>query len=303
MLRAATSSAVRTALRSSSRRAPSSCAIPGNMSFHASAKKEEAATAETTLPAESKGGIFGTGIPELYALPLGVVAAVPLLKLEWYSIDSETQLLAVFLAFSVTFYTQAGDAIYKFFDQRAVDLLKEHTEAEDKVIEALEQKLVFLKANQNMVNDFNAINAVRGETYEKLNAVGAVKPQHDFKAQVERMLHMIAAEEASVTDKTKMRLMAEATAAVTHKFATDKAVKKAALDSAIAKLKGGKTGADPVGAAFMQFFKETAAKAKASKDDTEEKAQRQAMIDKMNAVAKAESCFFQFDGQGKPSLV
>lgn len=272
------------------------------MSFHASAKREEEAkSAEAAIP-ESKGGLFGTGLSEWFALPVGVAAAVPLIKFDWYVINEETQLLAVFLAFCVTLYTQGGDAIYKAIDEKAVTLLKEHNEAEDKVIEALEQKLVFLKANQNMVNDFNAINDIRASTYEKLNAAGAVKPQHDFKAQVERMLNMIAAEEASVTEKTKMALMAEATSSVTGKFSSDKALKKAALDSAISVLKGGKAGADPVQAAFVQFFKDKAAAAKASKDDSEEKAQREAMIAKMNAVAKNEGFFFEFDGAGQPKM-
>jgi len=305
MLRAATSSAVRTALRSSSRGAPASCALPGNMSFHASAKRDEDAAAAATVPAEeSKGGLFGTGLSEWFALPLGVAAAVPVLKLEWYVVNEETQLLAVFLAFCVTFYTQGGDAVYKALDQKAVDLLAEHTQAEDKVIAGLEQKLVFLQANRNMVDDFQSINAERAATYEKLNAAGAVKPQHDFKAQVDRMLTMIAAEEASVAEKAKARLMGAATAAVTTQFATDKGAKKAALESAIAALKTGKTGGkDPVPAAFVKFFREQAAAAKASKDDSEEVAQRTAMIAKLNAVAKSEKAFFEFDAQGKPSMV
>lgn len=303
MLRAATSVAVRTALRSSSRGSPASCAIPGNMSFHASAKREEEATVNATPPAESKGGLFGTGLSEWFALPIGVAAAVPALKLEWYVVNEETQLLAVFLAFCVTFYTQGGDAVYKALDKEAKDILEEHTQAEDKVIEALEQKLTFLKANRNMVNDFGAINAERAKAYEQLNAAGAVKPLHDYKAQVERMLGLIAAEENSVASKAKAGLMEEATAAVTAKFSSDKASKKAALDSAITKLKGGKAGADPVQAAFIKFFKDKAAAAKASKDDSEEKAQREAMITKLNAVAKSEGCFFQFDAQGKPSLL
>jgi len=275
------------------------------MSFHASSKREEeAATADLTVaPAEpSKGGLFGTGLSEWYALPVGVVAAVPLLKLDWYVIDAETQLLAVFLAFCVTLYTQGGDAIYRALDAKAVGLLKEHTEAEDKVIEALETKLVFLKANQNTVNDFNAVNDIRAGTYEKLNAAGAIKPQHDFKGQVERILGMIAAEESSVTEKTKMSLMTEATAAVTEQFSSDKALKKAALDSSIAALKGGKSGADPVQSAFVKFFKDKAAVARASKDDSEEKAQREAMIAKMNGVAKNEGFFFHFDADGRPQV-
>ncbi|KAL7533898.1 hypothetical protein ACHAXR_005513 [Thalassiosira sp. AJA248-18] len=302
MFRAATSSVVRrAALRSSSKGAPS-CAIPGNMSFHASAKREEDATAEAALPAESKGGLFGTGVSEWFALPVGIAAAVPLIKFDWYVINEETQLMAVFIAFCVTFYTQGGDAVHAALDKTAVNLLKEHNEAEDKVIQALEQKLHFLKANQDMVNDFNAINEVRATTYEKLNAAGAIKPKHDFKSQVERMLNMIAAEEASYTEKTKMALMSEATASVTEKFSSDKALKKSALDASIAALKGGSSGADPVQAAFVQFFKEKAAAAKASKDDSEEKAQREAMIAKMNSVAKNEKFFFEFDSAGQAKM-
>jgi 6-pyruvoyl-tetrahydropterin synthase len=271
------------------------------MSFHASAKREEEAKADAAIE-PSKGGLFGTGLSEWFALPVGVAAAVPLIKFDWYVVNEETQLLAVFLAFCVTVYTQGGDAIHKALDEKAVNLLKEHNEAEDKVIEALESKLEFLKANQNMVNDFNAINELRAETYEKLNAAGAIKPKHDFKAQVERMLTMIAAEEASVTEKTKMALMAEATATVTEKFSSDKELKKAALDSAISKLKGGEAGADPIQAAFVQFFKDKAAAAAASKDDSEEKAQREAMIAKMNSVAKNEGFFFEFDAAGQPKM-
>lgn len=302
MLRAATSTALRrAALRSSSRGGPSAV-IPGNMSFHASAKREEEATADATIPAEGKGGLFGTGLSEWFAMPIGIAAAVPLIKFDWYVINEETQLLAVFLAFCVTFYTQGGDIVYKSLDETAQKILKEHNDAEDKVIEALEQQLVFLKANQNMVNDFNSINEIRAATYEKLNAAGAIKPQHDFKAQVERMLTMIAAEEASFTEKTKMALMSEATATVTEKFSSDKALKKAALDSAISQIKGGKAGADPVQAAFIQFFKDKASAAKASKDDSEEKEQREAMIAKMNSVAKNEGFFFEIDASGKPTM-
>lgn len=268
------------------------------MGFHASARREEeAAPAETAVaPA---GGLFGTGLSEWFALPIGVAAAVPILKLDWYVVNEETQLLAVFLAFCVTLYTQGGDVIYKALDEKAVNLLKEHTAAEDKVIEALEQKLVFLNANQNMVNDFQAINELREGAYAKLNAAGAVKPHHDLKAQVERIIGMIAAEEASVTEKMKTSLMTEATASVTEKFASDKALKKSALDAAIDALKGGK-GSDPVATAFVQFFKDKAGAAKKSGDGGEEAAQREALVAKMNGVAKNEGFFFKFDASGKP---
>lgn len=245
---------------------------------------------------------MGTGLSEWFALPIGMTAAIPLIKYEWYVINEETQLMAVFIAFCVTVYSQAGDAIYTSLDQKAKDLLKEHNEVEDKVIEALEQKLEALQANQDMVGDFEEINKMRETAYANLNAAGAIKPKHDFKMQMEKIISMMQAEETSVAEKAKAALMEEATASVTSTFASDKALKKSALDSAIAKIKGGTDSADPVHGAFVKFFQEKAAAAKKADDGSEEKAQREALIAKINGVAKSEGFFFSFDESGQPKM-
>lgn len=272
------------------------------MAFHASAPRDEEAK-EVAAPV-SKGGLFGTGLSEWFALPIGVTAAVPILKLDLYVVNEETQLAAVFLAFCVAAWSQGGDAIHAALDERAKTLLKEHNEAEEKTISALEQKLDFLKANQNMVNDFEAINAIRVESYEKLNAAGSVKPQHDFKIQMERVLNMIAQEEATVTEKTKAAIMAEATSYVTEQFTTSKALKKAALDAAIAQIKGNteEGTVNPVRTEFSKFLTAKAEAAAKITDDSEEQAQRVALIAKMSAVAKSENMFFDFDASGKPVM-
>jgi hypothetical protein len=277
-------------------------AAPRAMAFHASAPRDE--EAKETAPVESKGGLFGTGLSEWFALPIGITAAVPILKMDLYVVNEETQLAAVFVAFCVAFWTQGGDAVHNALDERAKTLLKDHNEAEDKVIAALEQKLDFLKANQNMVNDFEAINEIREASYAKLNAAGAIKPQHDFKMQMERVLNMIAQEEASATEKTKMAIMAEATAHVTQQFTTSKDLKKAALDAAIAQIKGtAKEGTvNPVRAQFSMFLKEKADAASKIVGNEEEQAQRAAMIAKMSAIAKTEKMFFDFDASGKPMM-
>ncbi len=230
--------------------------------------------------------------------------AVPMIKLDWYVVNEETQLAAVFVAFCVAAYSQGGDAVYKALDERAQTLLKENQEAEEKVIAALEQKLDFLKANQNMVNDFEAINGIREASYESLNKAGAIKPKHDLKNQVERMLNMIAVEEANVTEKTKIAIMEEATATVTENFTTSKELKKAALDAAIAQIKGsaGEGAVDPVRAEFSKFLKAKAAEASKVSGDEELLAQRAAMVAKMNAVAKSEGFFFELDASGKPVM-
>lgn len=300
MLRAATSSVAKRAVLSSSRGVPS-CAAPSSMAFHASSRREEESKAAAAEP--SKGGLFGTGLSEWFALPIGMAAAVPMIKFDWMVINEEFQLSAVFVAFCVAVYTQGGDAIHKSLDEKAQTLLKEHNEAEDKVIAALEQKLEFLKANQNMVSDFEAINGLREQAYDKLNQAGAIKPQHDFKVQVERVLGMIAQEETSITEKTKIALMEEATANVTEQFSSSKALKKSALDAAIAQIKGTeKAVKDPVTETYVKFFQDKAAEAAKVTDDSEEKAQRAAIIAKVNAICKSEGFFFDVDANGQAQM-
>lgn len=129
-----------------------------------------------------------------------MAAAVPLTKLERYVVNEETQLPAVFLAFCAS-TPRGGHAVYKALDAKAVGLLKDHNEAEDKVVHALQERLQYLRQGNNMVHDCQAIDALRTATYAKMNSAGAVMPQHAFKAQVERVLSTIAAEEASGRQK------------------------------------------------------------------------------------------------------
>jgi len=183
-------------------------------------------------------------------------------------------------------------------------MLKEHNDAEEKVIAALETKRDFLKTNQNMVVDFEAINAMRAEGYESLNAAGTVKPLHDFKTQMERVLNMIVQEEASSKEKTKTALMEEATTAVRTQFTSSKALKKAALTAAIAQIKGDVSSGDtdPVRNEFVEFFKSKGAAIAKADDGSEAKMQREAIVAKINAVAKSEGFFFEFGADGVPKV-
>lgn len=269
-------------------------------SFHASAPRREEDKKEDAP--FSKGGLLGTGVNEWYALPLGVGAAIPILEYQWFVINEELQLAACFMMFCVGCYVHGGDAVYSYFDDQAKAMLKEHHDAEDELIAAYQDKLNVLKMNKGMVGEFQAINKLREETYANLNKAGAIEPLYEFKGQMERALGMIIQEEASVADKAKHALMEEATATVSKEFAKSKELKKAALDSAIAKLKGDKAQ-DPVLKSFQQFFKAKAADAKKKDDGSEEKAQRDALVAKLNGVAKNEGFYFDFDANGNPKMV
>lgn len=273
--------------------------------YHSTRKNEEEAALSPAKAAEvikKDSGFLGTGLSSWYALPVAMVVAVPAIKFEWLIINEEFQLAAVFVAFCVTLYTQGGDAIAKAFEEKSDAILKEQNEAEDKVIQALQEQLTFLRASGNMVEDFEAINAIREETYQKLNEAGKVKPLYEFKSQVEKLLNMIEQEEASVGEKTKIALLKEATESVYGQFASNKQLKKAALDSAIASIKGDKA-TDPVQSAFINFFKaksKSVTKEQAAKEGEE---QRAALVAKMNAIAKTEGFMFNLDGNGVPKML
>ena len=200
-------------------------------------------------------------------------------------------------------YTQGGEAISNSFKDEADAMLKMQNDAEDEVISKLEENLDYMKLTENIVSDYQDALELTKVSYDKLNAAGAIKPQHDLKAQMEKCLSMIAHEEANAYEKAKNAMMEEATNAVTAKFGDDKALKKAALDSALAKLTGKASGADPVQAEFVKFFQQKSAAAKKADDGSEEKAAREAMVAKMNATAENEGWFFRLDAAtGQPKM-
>ena len=129
--------------------------------------------------------------------------------------------------------------------------------------------------------------------------------QHSHSsAQVEKLLSMISHEEAVMQDKAKITLMEEATDAVKASFSENAELKKAALTSAIATLKGTKGGTkDPVQQAYMAFFADKKKAAEKIDAAAEAAAAREAIITKLNATAKNEGFYFQFDADGKPKMV
>lgn len=168
----------------------------------------------------------------------------------------------------------------------------------------MQENIEYMKLTENIVADYQAAFDLTKQSYDKLNAAGKIKPQHKLKAQVEKVLTMISTEETSNYEKAKIAMMAEATEAVTAKFLTDDGLKKAALDSALAKIAGkAPPGGDPVTTAFVDFFKGKTAAAKKADAGAELKEARANMVAKMNAIAENEGFYFRFDESGKPKMV
>jgi hypothetical protein len=269
--------------------------------FHSSARREE--ESKEDKPAGDEG-FMGTGLSHLYAIPVGVAFAVPAIEFEWFIFNEETLLASTFLAFCVVAYNQGGDLISNALKEEANAMLKTQNEAEDKVIAKLQETVEYMKLTENIVEDYQGVLDLTSSSYAKLNAAGQIKPQHKLKAQVEKVLTLIAAEESNVYDKAKTAMMEEATASVTAEFSKSKELQKASLDAAIAKLTGKSSGgADPVLATYAQFFTAKSAAAKSGDGAAEAAQARKAMVAKLNATCENEGMYFRLDDMGQPKLV
>lgn len=293
MFRTIGSSAIRHSRMASRRSVPG---LAPSVNFHASlprAKEEEAAPEATS-----------SSWDPLYALPLGIAFAVPAIQYEWYLVNEETQLAACFIAFTAIVYKQFGGVIQEALEEDGKRVLAEHNAAEDQVISSLQTSIQNIKEQETLVEDVAAIKELKGVTYNKLNEVGKVKPLYDFKAQMEKLLSMIASEEAAMQEKSKIAMMEEATVAVKQAFTANEDLKKAALQSAISSLKGGQGGGkDPVQQAYLSFFAEKKKAAEKIDAAAESKEARLAILSKLNATAMNEGFFFRFDETGKPKMV
>lgn len=301
MLRATSSTVTRSALRYSSRGvAPlGSTVAPRCVEFHATPLKREEEKKDVEV-AKEPTMLPGWWDPS-YTIPVVFSLAIPAIHYDWVTINEETQLAGVIMGFCAICYSQAGDMIRNALVEKGNQVLKEHNELEDAVIQSLETMHSDLKMSESIITDMKDINALTDETFDKLNAAGAIKPKYDFKSQIEKLLNSIEQEELSVTEKAKIALMEEATAAVEAQFASSKEFQKAALEGAIAKINGtAKAGDDPVQAAYVKFFQTKAADAGKIDEAAEAKSQREAMIAKLNATARNEGFFFEFDGAGQP---
>ena len=78
-------------------------------------------------------------------------------------------------------------------------------------------------------------------------------------------------------------------------------LKKSALDSAIAAIKG-EVISDPVQVAYAEYFQKLAKSITAEDAKKEEDEQRSALVAKMNSIAKNEGFMFELDAQGSPKM-
>ncbi|KAG5182095.1 hypothetical protein JKP88DRAFT_199568 [Tribonema minus] len=264
---------------------------PATQHFHAGipARKEETQPAETSKILLTPGTIVEKlGLHDwTRALPVGLILAIPALNQEWIVLSEETQLLGCFMLFVGTIYTKFGDSIGAALDAQADAILDARNKEEDASIEVIKETIAFHHARLASAGIMSDLIALERETMEKQAKLLTVKVPHDMRELTVAMLDTKAAAEANEWHAAQDALVKSAVDTVTEQVQSDKKLKKTALDEALLSLAdpAKAPATDAVTGLFTQFFKDTSAQAQkeASQEKTVTPAERQALIDSIDA--------------------
>jgi len=223
--------------------------IPPSLDFarRAAAKKEE-----TGLLAQ-----YGLNDWKV-AVPVGMVLAIPTLSNEWLILDAETQLLAVFLLFCGTAYNQGGAMLAATLDEYRNNVYSTLKKVDESMLVDIKASIAANEKVLDMEKDIASVHALVDDMAKaKAEALNHAE-EHKYRDAVVRKLdNLVAIEEAAVAS-LRNRMLTAVRADVVNKFSTDKAVKDAALNHAMAVLsagKGGKVGKDVIGDVYAGALK------------------------------------------------
>jgi len=245
--------------------------------FHATAdRSEENAVAE----AEEDSGLdlWKLLSNPLYGLPVGGLAAATAVATDFYVINSETQLLGLWVLFVGTCYHNFGGALGGMLDETGEAVMKEQHAQENAIIASMQVTADAHKRQVEIAEDLSAIREAQASVMEAIVAAKSSKLRHELRAEVVSKLNNIKQTEAQVTSGIQAGLVEAATEQVRGQVS---GMKKKALDSAFAALADpdAPAAADPVTAAYNNIFSQFAKNMKdAEGKDIELSAEAQAEV-------------------------
>lgn len=172
--------------------------------------------------------------------------------------NEETYVLIAFMLFFATGVNQLGPIVTKEFDA-VTNKIREDLKAVD---ESLKEKIV---VDITLTEELVGMDKVFGEIHELVDDLSTLQAQsltaaaeHNYREIVAKKLDSLVALENAAVSSIKQRALADVKADVLNTFKTDKKIKEAALNQALAVLSAGsnaKYGKDIVGEAFSTSFK------------------------------------------------
>jgi hypothetical protein len=171
--------------------------------------------------------------------------------------------------------------------------MAEHNALEDEAILNVTETIEAHKKRLTLLEDMALVKDTYQAVIADIESGATFEAQHKTRADIVKMLDLVATKNAVLSAAMQASLVEEAAAAVTAKFAADAKAKGATLEAAIAAVGDPSTGAKAgaaVDALFIAFFKGKAAEMKkvAGKPMTLSDADKSAAVEEISAILARE---------------
>ncbi len=204
------------------------------------------------------------------ALPASMFVAIPTLANEVLVLDAETQLVACFVLFCSTMYTQLGGMVAKSLDEYRDNVYTTLKKVDESMLVDINASIAANEKVLNMEADVKSMHTLMDDmAVAQADALNYAE-EHKYRDAIVKKLDSLVAIEDAAVSAMRVRMLNSVKNKVVNKFASDAKAKDAALANAMSVLSSGKIGKDIVGeiyGASLQEYRAEYAKLPKGGDD------------------------------------
>jgi cbb3-type cytochrome oxidase subunit 3 len=222
-------------------------------------------------------------------MPIGFLAAIPLLQHQVYVITEETQLLGCFMVFVGTIYSQFGDAIRKNFDSQSAAIMTEHNTQEDTAIAAVKHAIGAHEMRLSMAEDWKQIFDYQRELLDALGVAKQNELKYICRSDILKEMDFMCQYNDDLKQRMKVKFIDMATKAVKDEFVADKDLQAKALNEALDLIAdpSKKAADDVIGKLFSSSIAKITDKVKSNKAPLKPTPEQHAiLIEEMKLIDK-----------------
>jgi len=205
---------------------------------------------------EKAGIIAKLGLDDWkFALPIGMFVGIPALSNEVLVLDAETQLVACFILFCSTMYTQVGGMMGRGLDDYGKEVHDDLKAVDDLMLDQINTAIAANEDVLSLEEDYKQYCELTDQLAVAQADVLNQREVHMYRDAIVKKLDSLHALEESAVMAIRTRMLTAVKSDVVKTFTTDQKAKDLALARAIEVLAGGakgKMGKDIVGDVFSQ---------------------------------------------------
>jgi hypothetical protein len=208
-----------------------------------------------------------------FALPVGLFIGIPTFANEVLVLSAESQLVACFILFCSTMYTQTGGMIAKSLDEYRDNVYTQMKKVDDAMLVDIQSSIAANQKVLGMESDIASVHNLMDDLAQAQAQALNMAEEHKYRdAVVKKLDGLVALEEAAVASM-RARMLNKVKSDVIKTFNEDAKAKDKALEAAMAVLAKGPTsklGKDVVGEVYLsslQSYKAAYSKQPAGSDE------------------------------------